>query len=102
MRIGHKFRLLVWVFLCLHVGVDHADSDSRQGQDNSQYLPGLCCETQAVTEAQFRESGTISAPRFHGVFVREGGRLWCRLAAALQLMFNERPEKRLSQLSLCF
>lgn len=92
MRIRHEFRLPVMVFLRLHVGVGHADSDSGEGQDHSQYLPGPRCETQAVTKAQFKESGVmISAPCFQRVLVHKGGRLWCRPTAALQLMFNERP-----------
>lgn len=75
MRIRHEFRLPVMVLLRLHVGVGHADSDSGEGQDHSQYLPGPRCETQAVTEAQFRESGgTISAPCLkESLSVKEGG-----------------------------
>lgn len=42
-REGHEFRLLVRVFLRLHVGVGHADGDPGQGQNNSQYLPGPRC-----------------------------------------------------------
>lgn len=42
-RIRHEIRLLVRVFLPLHVGVDHADADAGQRQNNSQYLPGPRC-----------------------------------------------------------
>lgn len=55
-RIWHEFRLPVWVFLRLHVGVGHADTDARDGQDRGQYLPGPGCEEQAATEAS---AGTI-------------------------------------------
>lgn len=42
-RIRHEFRLLVRVLLRLHVGVDHADADAGERQNNRQYLPGPRC-----------------------------------------------------------
>lgn len=43
MSVRHELGLLVRVFLPLHVGVDHADADAGEGQDNGQYLPGPRC-----------------------------------------------------------
>lgn len=42
-RIRHEFGLLMRVLLALHEGVDHADADAGEGQNNSQYLPGPRC-----------------------------------------------------------
>lgn len=41
-RVWHKFWLLMWVGLGLHVGVCHADTNARKGQHNGEYLPCLC------------------------------------------------------------